>query len=166
MRLTQIPLLFLLISFVFFRPGFGQGNKPVIIRDTNIAEGVDDSETPKPKERNPELAKENIKVGEFYYKRKNYAGAILRYLTAIEYQPDSDKAYKSLVKAYESMVEAYETIDPRESLNDAEEQYGLMPAAIDAFKEFLRVYPDSKNKEEFNKMIGKLEEVSSRFNNP
>ena len=159
-------LLFIVVCFMPILPGFGQSSKPAIIRDTDIAEGIDESEEPKPKERNPELAKDNIKVGNFYYKRKNYAGAILRYLTAIEYQPDSDKAYKSLVEAYESMVEAYESLDrTRESLDRAERQYGLISAAINAFTEFLRVNPDSGKNDDFNRMIGKLRELSSRFDN-
>ena len=163
---TRILLLFLAVSFMPILPGFGQSGKPSIIRDTDIAEGIDEKEESKPKEYNPELAKDNIKVGNYYYKRKNYAGAILRYLTAIEYQPDSDKAYKSLVKAYESIVKKYESIDPtRESLANAEAQYGLISAAINAFTEFLKVYPDSEKNEDFNKMIGELEEISSRFDN-
>ena len=163
---TRILLLFLFVCFMPILPGFGQSSKPSIIRDTDIAEGVGESEEPKPKERNPKLANDNIKVGNYYYKRKNYAGAILRYLTAIEYQPDSDNAYKSLVKAYESLVEAYESMDrTRESLERAEEQYGLISSAINAFTEFLRVNTDSEKNDVFTKMVGKLKEVSSRFDN-
>ena len=64
------------------------------------------------------------------------------------------------------MVEAYESLDrTRESLDRAERQYGLISAAINAFTEFLRVNPDSGKNDDFNKMIGKLRELSSRFDN-
>jgi len=164
MRSTLILLIFLLGSLAPLPEGFGQSDKPVIIRDTDIAEGIEDEVEQMPKERNPDEARKNIEVGNFYYKRQNYAGAILRYLTAIEYQQDSDKAYKSLVRAYESMVEAYESIDPRDSLGNPEEKYGLISVAIEGFTEFLRIYPDFVKKDDLNRMLGKLEEISSRFN--
>jgi len=145
MRLTQILFLFLLISFVFFRPGFGQGSKPLIIRDTDIAEGVDEGEEPKPKERNPELAEKNIQIGDFYYKRKNYSAAISRYLTAIEYQSDSIRAYESLAKAYE--------------------KEGKLPKAMDAIKDFLRINPGSPKCDDFRKMLANLEEKSHQTDN-
>lgn len=166
MLFTRILLLFLIVFFIPIPPGFGQTGKPLIIRDTDIAEGIDDREESKPKERDPVEAKKNIDIGDFYHKRKNYVGAIQRYLTAIEYQPDSAKAHKSLVKAYQSIVKAYESIDlTKESLDRAEGNYGEIHVARKAFIDFLRINPDSEKYEEFQEIIEKLEEVLSRFDN-
>ena len=166
MSATRILLFFISISLMPVLPGFGQSGRPTIIRDTDIAEGIVEDEALIPKEPNPDEAKENINVGNFYYKRKNYVGAILRYLTAIEYQPDSEKAYESLVKAYESIVKAYESKDrTQEALNEAEMKYGEISLAINAFTHFLRVYTDSIRSDDIKDMKEKLEEVSSRFDN-
>jgi len=163
---TQKLLLFCIVFLMPIPPGFGQAGRPVIIRDTDIAEGIEDREEAKPKERDPVEAKKNIDIGDFYNKRKNYVGAIQRYLTAIEYQPDSSKAYKSLVKAYQSIVKAYESIDlTKESLERAERECGEIHVARKAFIDFLRINPDSDRYEEFQGIIVKLEEVSSRFDN-
>ena len=110
--------------------------------------------------------KKYIDVGNFYYERENYVGAILRYLMAIEYQQDSARAYTSLVKAHESIIKAYESIDrTHEAFDRAKKEYGEISDATVAFTNFLRDNPDSINSDDFNKMIEKLEEVSSRFNN-
>jgi len=144
MRSTPATLLFSLIFFVPFQPGFSQSDRPVIIRDTDIAEGVEDEEAQKPKERNPGLAKENIEIGDFYFKKKNYDAAISRYLTAIEYQADSDRAYESLAKAYE--------------------KDGKLPEAMRAIKKFLDNNPDSSKCDDFRKKLENLEEKSSQDN--
>jgi tetratricopeptide (TPR) repeat protein len=160
-------LFFVLVFFMLILPGLGQSGKPIIIRDTDIAEGIDEEQAREKKVQNPDEAKKNIDIGNFYYKRKNYVGAILRYLTAIEYQPDSDKAYKSLVRAHKSIVKAYDSIDRTpESIGKAEEKHGRIAVAIDACTDFLSVYPDWIKSDELKNMITKLEEASSRFDNP
>lgn len=165
MQSTRIPLLFLVVTLMVIPPVFCQSGRPVIIRDTDIAEGIEDSEELKPKERDPAEAKDNIDVGKFYNKRKNYVGAIQRYLTALEYEPDSTEAYELLVKAYESIVKAYESIDPTEGIMDkAEEQHGQISVAINAFKNYLRIYPDSINADDLNKMMTTLQELASKRN--
>ncbi len=142
MRPAQISLLFFLIFFIPFQPGFSQSDRPVIIRDTDISEGVVDEEQPEPKERNPDLAKENIEIGDFYFKKKNYDAAISRYLTAIEYQADSVRAYDSLAKAYE--------------------KGGKLPEAMRAIKKFLEINPDSPECDDFRKKLEKLEKNPSQ----
>jgi outer membrane protein assembly factor BamD (BamD/ComL family) len=136
-----------LISLVLFLLGtfsaFGQSNssrKPEIIRDTDTAEGKDNLEVAKPKEPNPLLSEQNINIGNFYLKRKNYDAAIQRYLEAIEYQPDSAKAYAALAQAYE--------------------ENGESSKAIGACKDFLEKYPNSSKSEEFRKKLAKLEKKS------
>jgi len=74
---------------------------PTLIRDTDVAEGKEDNESPPAKEFNPLLAEQNINIGNFYLKKKNYTAAIQRYLTALEYHPDSIPAHEALARAYE-----------------------------------------------------------------
>lgn len=167
MRHSRVILIIVSIPLFLSFPVSGQSSpdgRPAIIRDTDIAEGIE--AVKEPKELNPDEAKKNIDVGNYYRKKKNYVAAIRRYLTAIEYQPDSDKAYKSLVKAYESLVEAYESVDRTQaSLLEAEGKHGKISSAIDAFTDFLSVYPDSVKCGDFRKMITKLEEILSQFDN-
>jgi tetratricopeptide (TPR) repeat protein len=153
---------------VFFPPAlsvFAQSHpapKPVIIRDTDIAEGIEQAEPEK--EPNPAEAEENLKIGDFYYKQKNFVGAITRYLTAIEYQPDSDRAYKSVDKAYKSLVKAYTSLDRTPgSRNRAEKRYGVIPIATLALKDFLSSNPDSIKGDDYQEMIAKLDELYSQF---
>jgi tetratricopeptide (TPR) repeat protein len=165
MNLFRIIPILVLISFLLNFPCLGQsrsGSKPAIIRDTDIAEGIEKEK--EPVERDPAKAKKNIEVGDFNYKQENYVGAIGRYLTAMEYQPDSTKAYKSLVKAYKSLVNVYESRDRTpESLDKAEARHGKIPTAIDYFTDFLSDNPDSIKGDDLRKMIAKLKEISSQF---
>jgi len=125
---------------------------PVIIRDTDIAEGVEHEEPPK--ELNPAEAEKNIGVGNFYYKNKNYVGAIGRYLTALEYQPDSTKAYEVFMKAYESLLETtVESPDPTETFQQA----------IGFIRDYLQNNPNSTRREEFNEKIKQLREKAAKF---
>ena len=110
---------------------------PELIRDTDTAEGKADTEATTKKERNPILAEQNIDIGNFYFKRRNYDAAIQRYLEAIEYQPDSVRAYEALTRAYEKK--------------------GDNEKAITAYKEFIERNPDSPKSPEFRIRLAKLE---------
>ena len=102
-------LLICLVWILFSSPMFNLSAQnrtvqkpPELIRDTDAAEGKADTETaPTKKEHKPLLAEQNINIGNFYFKKRNYEAAIQRYLEAIEYQPDSVRAYEALTRAYE-----------------------------------------------------------------
>jgi outer membrane protein assembly factor BamD (BamD/ComL family) len=115
--------------------------KPELIRDTDAAEAKESADEPKPKEPNPALSEQNLTIGNFYFKNGNYAAAIQRYREAIEYQPDSFKAYESLTRAYE--------------------KNGEPARAIDAYKDFIKKYPDSPKSSEFRARLAKLEKRPS-----
>jgi len=117
------------------------GRKPALIRDTDTAEGKDDSAAA-PKEPNPQLSEQNLNIGNFYYKKKNYTAAIRRYLDAIEYQPDSARAYDALVRAYEK--------------NDQAEK------AIAALKEFIEKNPNSPKLTDFKTRLARLEKSPAK----
>ncbi len=111
--------------------------KPELIRDTDIAERKESVADSTPKERNPLLAEKNIDIGNFYFKKKNYAAAIQRYLDAIEYHPGSLRAYEALARAYEK--------------NDE------IPKAIEACRDFILKNPDSPKAAEFRSKLIELE---------
>jgi tetratricopeptide (TPR) repeat protein len=116
--------------------------KPAIIRDTDVADGKETEDVPAAKEPNPMLCEQNINIGNFYYKKKNYEAAIRRYLDAIEYQPDSVRAYDALTRAYEKSDQ---------------------PAkAIAAYRQFLDKQPDSPKSSEFRMRLAKLEKGSTK----
>ena len=165
MRFSRMLLFSSLVFLLPALPGLGQSppsHKPEIIRDTAIAEGIEDK---KPEKIcNSSENKKNVKVGNFYYKQKNFVGATIRYLTAMSCEPDSAQTYKLVDKAYESLVKAYESLDRTpESLIKAEKQYGVIPTVIDALNEFLTDNPDSIKSDDIREKITKLTEISSQF---
>jgi tetratricopeptide (TPR) repeat protein len=114
MKQSQILSIFfsLLLFFAVF-PCLAQpqvSRKPALIRDTDVAEGKEDAKEIKVKEQNPALAEQNLKIGNFYYKQKNYSAAIQRYLDALEYQQNSILAQEALARAYEKNGEISKAI--------------------------------------------------------
>ena len=89
--------MFLAVSLALLL--FGQTKRPVLIRDTDKAEGKDEAEVTKPKEYDPSLAEKSLSIGNFYYKKGNYDAAVDRYREALEYQPDLTKARDALQRA-------------------------------------------------------------------
>jgi tetratricopeptide (TPR) repeat protein len=114
---------------------------PVLIIDTGVAEGKAASEAPKAKEQDPVQAKQSVNIGNFYLKQKNYAAAIERYLEAIEYQPNSIRAFEALARAYE--------------------KNGEITKAISIYKAFLEKNPDSPGSSDFRIRLAKLEKKTS-----
>ncbi len=137
----------LLILLCFASPlaswqGFAQqsqqpSRKPALIRDTDTAEGKDQPDANLPKEINPLLSEKSLKIGDFYYKKKNYVAAIQRYKEAIEYQPDHVEAYEALSRAYE--------------------KNGEQSKALDVYKDFIQKNPDSPKVAEFRSRLARLE---------
>jgi pentatricopeptide repeat protein len=111
---------------------------PRLIIDTDVAEGKEEeSKAEQPKEYNPALASQNLKVGDYYFRKKNYDAAIERYLEAIGFQPSLSDAYTALARAYE--------------------KNGNLSKAIQVFKEFVQKNPDSPKVVEFQSQAEKLE---------
>jgi len=111
--------------------------RPALIRDTDKAEGKEEADANQPKEFNPLLAAKNLKVGDFYFKKKNYIAAIQRYAEAIEYQPNLTEAYEALGRAYE--------------------KNGDPAKAVNTYKDFIQKNPDSPKVAEFRVKLAKLE---------
>jgi len=116
--------------------------RPELIRDTDIAEGKEEeTNVEELKEYDPLLAAQNLKVGNYYFKKKNYDAAIQRYLDAIASQPDLIDAYAALARAYE--------------------KNGSPSKAIQVFKEFIQKNPDSPKVADFKTEAEKLEKKQS-----
>jgi tetratricopeptide (TPR) repeat protein len=126
------------LTWAPFCPSQTRAKQPGLIRDTEEAEGKDDSQSKKPKEYDPIESEKNLKIGDYYLKQKNYRAAIQRYLEAIEYQPSRSEAYESLARAYER-----------------NEQHAKV---AEVYREFLSKNPESPRASEFLKKIAKLEE--------
>jgi tetratricopeptide (TPR) repeat protein len=139
-QIFQILLLFFGSFLLTIQPVAAQSasqRPPALIRDTDTAEGKEITDASTPKEPDPILSEQNLNIGNFYYKQKNYAAAISRYLEAIAYQPDSIRAYDALTRAYEK--------------NDQPDK------AIAAYKQFIGKNPNSPKTAEFLARLAKLE---------
>lgn len=89
------------------------------------------------KVHDPALAKESVSIGDFYFKKKNFAAALGRYEEAIEYNRQWPTGYEKLAKAHEKM-ENFE-------------------GAVEACKRFLEANPGSDKRKSFEKLIAKYE---------
>jgi len=139
---TVVQILSFCFGLLVFSsdPAPAQSKRPELIRDTEEAETKETADVPAAKEPNPILSEQNINIGDFYFKKKNYGAAIRRYLEAIEYQPNSARAYNALARAYEK--------------NDEPTK------AISAYREFVEKNPDSPKSSEFRAKLEKLEKRS------
>lgn len=89
-------------------------------------EPPEEDETAKPKEYgfNPLQASKEVKVGEFYFRKKSYKAAATRFEEATKWDPSNADAFLKLGET-------------REKLNDAE-------GAKQAFAKYIELAPDSK----------------------
>jgi tetratricopeptide (TPR) repeat protein len=141
LRLERLMSCLVLGLITITDTGFAQDpprKPPALIRDTGVAEGKIESEVAKKKEFNPLLAEQNLKIGDFYLKKKNYAGAIERYRDALEYQPNLVAAYDALGRVYEKK--------------------GDTEKALLVYRDFLNKYPESPKAVEFKSRISRLEQ--------
>jgi outer membrane protein assembly factor BamD (BamD/ComL family) len=70
--------------------------------ETNPPE-EDEAVAPKKYVLNPLEAERNIKVGDYYWKGRNYIGALGRYEEATHYNPSSAEAFFKLAEAQEKL---------------------------------------------------------------
>jgi len=106
--------------------------KPVLIRE----------EIDKPKEiiRDPAKAEEELKIGDFYFKRENYKAALSRYQEALLDRPDYAAARSKLIVTYEKLVQKLEKSD-----REAARKY---------MQEFVEKFPKEKKAEDFRQALG------------
>ena len=137
-------LLFIPVAAGLAAPALGaqaRPTRPALIRDTDTAEGKNETEAAKEKPFNPLEAERNFRVGEFYAKRKNYSAAIQRYLDAIQFQPNLVKAHLALGSAYEKS--------------------GDLDKAKAVYRSFIEKHPGASDVPEFQSKLARLEKSSS-----
>ncbi|MBP1600883.1 MAG: hypothetical protein H6Q06_1034 [Acidobacteria bacterium] len=135
---TLVKILSWLLLGLLASPALAAPQKrPALIRDTDKAEGKDEEEAAKEKPFNPMEADRVLKVGDYYFKRKNYDAAIQRYMEALEYQPNRFDAYEALGRAYEKQ--------------------GAREKALRVYLDFLQKYPEAPRAKEFKEKAAKLQ---------
>ena len=135
---TLVKILSWLLLGLLASPALASPQKrPALIRDTDKAEGKDEEEATKEKPFNPMEADRVLKVGDYYFKRKNYDAAIQRYMEALEYQPNRFDAYEALGRAYEKQ--------------------GAREKALRVYLDFLQKYPEAPRAKEFKEKAAKLQ---------
>ena len=103
--------------------------------ETNPPE-EDESVAPKKYVLNPLEAKRNIEVGNFYWKKGDYRGALDRYRDATHYNPSSAEAFLRV--------------------GEAEEKLHNADKAKTAFEKVIKLAPDSKFAAEAKKKLGSI----------
>jgi len=114
--------------------------KPALIRDTDTAEGKEEAKVETEKAYDPLMAEKALKIGDFYYKKKNYGAAIERYIEALQYQPNRIDTFEALGRTYEKM--------------------GDRVKAAAVYKDFISKNPESPKIPEFRARLAKLEKKS------
>lgn len=76
----------------------------------------------------PPSARQSVKIGDFYFRRKKYSGALSRYKEAARDDPYYAPAYLGLGKVYEKMGRKHE--------------------ALGAYQKYLNILPSQKQAEE------------------
>lgn len=105
--------------------------------ETNLPE-EDESLAPKKYVLNPLEAKRNIEVGNQYWNKGSYQGALSRYKDATRYNPSSPEAFLKLGLVQEKLH------------NNAE--------AKAAFQKVMKLAPDSKFASEAKKKLGSIKD--------
>ena len=90
----------------------------------------------------PHRAAKDIEVGDFYFKKKNYAAALERYREALFYKPNDALANFRMAQAFDKLAR----------LEEAEEHY----------REYLRIMPSGPQAEEAKKALEKLKASALR----
>jgi outer membrane protein assembly factor BamD (BamD/ComL family) len=103
--------------------------------ETNPPE-EDESVAPKKYVLNPLEAERNIKVGDFYWSKKNFVGALSRYKDATRYNPSSAEAFFKVA--------------------ETEEKLHNPVAAKAAFQKVIHLAPDSKFAAAAKKKLGNI----------
>jgi tetratricopeptide (TPR) repeat protein len=128
-----------ILAILMSASGVWPQNRPALIRDTDKAEGKE--EAAKEKTFNPMEAEKSVKIGDFYFKKKNYTAAIQRYIEALEYHPAFSLAYENLGRAYEKN-------------NDFDK-------ALQVYRDYIEKNPTSGRVPDFQSRIARLEKKLS-----
>ena len=128
-----VLLIFLTMATCLAQDPPTSRKKPRLIRD--------DQTQSKPEEEiivpDANQAKEHVKIGDFYFKRKNFKAAADRYQEAIKYGPTWSEGYEKLAATFEQLKD-YVT-------------------AIDVCLQFLEISADPGSVKKFSQRLEKLQ---------
>ncbi len=110
------------------------GRKPILIREEQTEKKSEEEIFT----HNPEEAKKNVEVGDFYFKKKNFKAAESRYRTAIKYNTKWPEAYEKLIDLFE--------------------RKGDFDSAIEVCYEFVEANPGSKQVKDFEQRASQFKE--------
>ena len=128
--ISMIPLFSVALVGQDSRPA---GPKPVLIRADRTSDRESEVEVIYP---DPVEAERHIRVGDFYFKRKNFKAAGERYREAVKYFPRRPDSYFKLIRALEKM-EKFEK-------------------ALAVCREFIEANPEAPQIERFQSRIKEL----------
>jgi tetratricopeptide (TPR) repeat protein len=116
------------------RPPVVEGAKPPVIE----VEPPEEDEAAKPKEYafNPLQAEKELRIGNFYWKKKSYKAAALRYEEATKWNPGDAEAWFRLGEAREKLKQSAE--------------------ARAAYEQFLELAQEDKRAADVKKRVAKL----------
>ena len=109
-------------------------NRPKVGTDEGVGDEPSDVHELRP--FNPHRAAKDIEVGGYYYKRKNYKGALARYQDALAFKENDAVANFQMALCYEKLDQPEE--------------------AITHFKEYLRILPQGPLSKDAKKALAKL----------
>ena len=122
---------------------FALMSRPVVAPAQHTPQDDGELETPHPYV--PPSAKQSVEIGNFYFSRKDYRGALSRYEESVRDDPYYAPAYLGLGKVYEKT--------------------GKAQAALAAYQKYLSVLPSQKQADEakdVHKTIRRLERELAR----
>ena len=90
----------------------------------------------------PHRAAKDIEVGDFYFKKKNYAAALERYREALFYKPNDAVANFRMAQAFDKLARVDE--------------------AIEHYEEYLKILPNGPLADEAKKSLEKLKAISEK----
>lgn len=91
----------------------------------------------------PPGPQKSVEIGDFYFKRKRYAGALSRYKEAVRADPHFAPAYLGLGKVYERM--------------------GLKRKALEAYQRYLDELPSKKEADEATEVHRAIERLGAEL---
>lgn len=108
------------------------GQKPVLIRDDEPRPITEESLI-----LDPYMSKRNVEIGDYYFKKDSYAAAAVRYRQAIRHKPEWFEGYEKLAKTQGKMKD--------------------WAGAIQTYRQFIALNPDSSRKDDAEDRIKDLE---------
>ena len=109
----------------------------VVLVEPGEQKADSDNEGPLEHDLNPERAKKEMKIGNFYLRKGKYTAAVARFREALKWHPRLAAAYFKLGEAYEKR--------------------GELRNALESYQKYLKLDPKGKKAKKVRKAIVRLE---------